>query len=244
MARGMAPKVLSHLDKALLALEEAASAAETTGDLLTLSSALMNAIWIHSRRGAFELARKGGDPPLGALTPNRQKFLAHVGKKSTNQALQRVPAVRRYLILLAFLRLAQEQITDETVDLFDGCLAHNYNRAGHDLEEFRRTTARATNAKVVLFETMAPVVLGATIPDAELCTRILHAIPPERLRAELEETQRLMRTLDDNNFDFLTQRYAYLRQFTPELLRTLTFRAHQPGDPLVGALEAAHGTAP
>src|SRR5205085_6093473 len=40
---------------------------------------------------------------LRVLTPNRQKFLAQVGKKSTNQALQRTPPERRYPILVSFL---------------------------------------------------------------------------------------------------------------------------------------------
>jgi hypothetical protein len=39
---------------------------------------------------------------LSALTPNRRKFLAQLGKKSTNQALQRTPPERRYPILVAF----------------------------------------------------------------------------------------------------------------------------------------------
>jgi TnpA family transposase len=175
---------------------------------------------------------------LGALTPNRQKFLAQVGRKSTSQAWQRAPAQRRYPVLLAFLCQALEEITDETVDLFDACLAHAYNRAGHDLEEFRHQVARATNAKVVLFDTLARAVLDPTIPDAEVRPRILREIPPERLRAELDETQRLIRPLDDNYFDFLAQRYGYLRQFTPKFLAAFAFRSHDAHDPLLEAVAA------
>jgi TnpA family transposase len=173
---------------------------------------------------------------LTALTPNRCKFLAQVGKKSTNQALQRSPAERRYPILVAFLHEALYELTDQTVELFDHCLAHVYTRAGHDLEEFRHTAARATNAKVALFDTPARAVLDPAIPDAQLRRSILRQIPAERLQAELDETQRLLRPLDDNHFDFLAQRYNYLRQFTPEFLDALTFRSHDPHDPLLDAL--------
>jgi TnpA family transposase len=58
---------------------------------------------------------------LGALTPNRRKFLSQVGKKSTNQALQRTPPERRYPILIAFLRQVAEELVDESMDLFDRC---------------------------------------------------------------------------------------------------------------------------
>jgi tetratricopeptide (TPR) repeat protein/transcriptional regulator with XRE-family HTH domain len=78
MVRGMALMFLGRLDEALLTLEEAASGAETIGDLLTLSRAFMNMVGVHTRRGAFDHARacgersreyvaQCGDPPLTAL---------------------------------------------------------------------------------------------------------------------------------------------------------------------------------
>lgn len=174
---------------------------------------------------------------LGALTPNRQKFLAQVGKKATNQALQRAPAERRYPNLLAFLRQALEEITDETVDLFDFCLAHAYNRAGHDLEDFRKASARATNEKIIYFDRMARLTLDPTIPDKALRAHIYQDISPAQLQAALEDCQRLLRPLDDNYFDFLAQRYSYIRQFAPVFLEAFTFRSHERHDPLLAAIE-------
>ena len=40
---------------------------------------------------------------LSSLTPNRLKFLAQIARRSTTQALQRMPEQRRYPILVAFL---------------------------------------------------------------------------------------------------------------------------------------------
>ncbi len=51
---------------------------------------------------------------LSSLNPNRQKFLAQMGRKSTNQALQRMNEQRRYPILLSFLR--QSQASDLSYD--------------------------------------------------------------------------------------------------------------------------------
>jgi tetratricopeptide (TPR) repeat protein/transcriptional regulator with XRE-family HTH domain len=76
--RGMALMHLGRLDEAVSTLEQAASVAETVGDLLTLSRAFMNMMGAHTRRGAFERARacgerareyveQCGDPPLTAL---------------------------------------------------------------------------------------------------------------------------------------------------------------------------------
>ena len=77
---------------------------------------------------------------LQALHTNRLKFLARLGKRLTNQALQRAPAERRYPTLVAFLRQALEETTDEVIDLFDRCLARASARAERKLEEFRLAT--------------------------------------------------------------------------------------------------------
>jgi TnpA family transposase len=152
---------------------------------------------------------------LSPLTPNRRKFLSQVGKKSTNQALQRTPPERRYPILIAFLRQVAEELMDEVMDLFDRCTAQVDARARRDLEEFRRNAARATNEKVALFTDLTGMVLDPQIADPDLRTHIYKRHPKERLQAAMEESERLMRPLDDNYFDFLTGRYNYVRQFAP-----------------------------
>jgi hypothetical protein len=69
-----------------------------------------------------------------ALTPNRQKLLAQVARRSTTQALQRMAAERRYPLLLAFVQQTVVEITDEALDLFGRCLAETEARANHDLK--------------------------------------------------------------------------------------------------------------
>jgi len=72
---------------------------------------------------------------LSSLTPNRVKFLAQVGRKTTNQALQRAPEARRYPILLAFLHQSLIDLTDEALDLFDGRI---WQKSKADLIPLRR----------------------------------------------------------------------------------------------------------
>ena len=45
---------------------------------------------------------------LSCLNPNRAKWLAQIGWKSTNQYLQRMPPDRRYPVLVAFLQQAHK----------------------------------------------------------------------------------------------------------------------------------------
>jgi hypothetical protein len=173
---------------------------------------------------------------VSSLTPNRLKFLAQIARRSTNQALQRMPEQRRYPILVAFLYQTLVDLTDETLDLFDRCLAEAYHRASRDLKEFRLAVARSTNEKVQLFREIGRVVLDPQVRDADLRRTIDRRIPPAELRAAVEESDRIIRPLDDHYFDLLESRYTYLRQFVPEFIDALAFRSG--GDsPLLRAVD-------
>ena len=53
---------------------------------------------------------------VSGLTPNRVKLLAQLGRKSTNQMLQRMAPERRYPILAAFLTETAMDITDDIIE--------------------------------------------------------------------------------------------------------------------------------
>jgi uncharacterized protein DUF4158/Tn3 transposase DDE domain-containing protein len=171
------------------------------------------------------------------LTPNRLKFLAQLARKATPHMLQRVPEPRRYPMLVAFLAQSLVDLTDAVIEMFDQCLADTDRRARQDLDEFRSTVARATNEKVWLFRELGRVVLDPAIRDPELRAAIYQRIPPDVLRRAVEESEQIVRPLDDNYFDFLERRYGYLRQCAPRFLETLTFRTHATPDPLLEAVD-------
>ena len=175
---------------------------------------------------------------LNALTPNRRKLLAGIGRRSTNQALQRMSPERRFPILMAFLAQATEDVTDEVIDLFDRALTNSYARARRELDEFRRSIARSTNEKVVLFRAMGRVVLDTSISDADLRAAIYRQVLPEEdLAAAVADADQIMRPLDDDYFDLLAERYSHLRQFVPSLLSAFTFRSSDLDQELVQAIE-------
>jgi TnpA family transposase len=173
---------------------------------------------------------------LSNITPNRLKHLAQLGKKTTNQALQRAPETRRYPILLAFLSQMLIEITDEVVDLYIQCLGQTDTRARRDLDEFRRSIARATNEKVRLFQTLGQIVLDPEVSDDRVRAAIYRQISKDKLQTAVEECDQLIRPLDDNYFDFLARRYSYVRSFAPAFLDACHFRSHREDDPLIEAI--------
>lgn len=174
---------------------------------------------------------------VASINSNRRKFLARLGTKSSAWALTRAHDYRRYPILVAFLRQTLEDLVDEVLDLFDRYLADADSTARHKLDEFRRSTARATNEKVIMLEELGEIVLDPAIPDAQLRESIHQQIPPTRMRSAVDECKRLRRPPDDNYYDFLADCYPTLRQFTPALLATLTFRSNRQANALLEAVQ-------
>ncbi len=187
----------------------------------------------------LRLLRTLGAPAwdLSALTPNRRHLLARIGARATNQALQRMPPERRYPVLLAFLHQTVADVTDEVVDLVDRALGTTYAHAARELDLFRRTVARATNEKVLLFRELGRLVLDPAIDDADLRHAIYTKVEREQLAAAVDEADRIVRPLDDSYFDLLGTRYSYLRQFLPAFLDAFTFRSTDADAGLVHALD-------
>ncbi len=173
---------------------------------------------------------------LSTLNPNRRKLLAQRARRSTNQALGRLAAARRYPALLAFCADSVAELTDEIVDLFDRALAGADARARRALDELRQSSARATNEQVRLFIAVGRILLDPTADAPAKLAEIEARIGWERLQAAVEEATRLARPADDNYFDFLASRYAYLREFTPAVLAALAFRASAAAAPLLEAV--------
>ena len=174
---------------------------------------------------------------LSSLNPNRQKFLAQEGRRSTNQALQRMSPERRYPILLAFLYQSLQDITDELIDLFDRCLADRYKNAKNDNRAFRLAIAKTANEKLMLFQDIVRMVLDHAIPDERLRDRIYQEIDQDKLQTSLEECATLIRPADDKSYDYFVKRYSYFRTFAPKFLATLHFESDKVCQSLLNALE-------
>jgi len=174
---------------------------------------------------------------LACLNPNRAKWLAQIGWKSTNQYVQRMAPARRYPVLVAFLQQALLHHTDVVVELFDQCLWGCQSEAKHELEEFRKAMARSTNEKLTLFRQLGQVLLDDDIEDPDVRAVSFERVPKKVLQEAIDETQSLIRPRPDEAIDFFGKRYSYLRQFVPLWLQTLTLRAQGPDETVLRAVE-------
>ena len=172
---------------------------------------------------------------LDAIPPNRIKFLAQIGRKSTSQAIERMSPVRRYPVLLAFAVQTGVDVLDEIVDLYDRCLAHSYGEAGREMDLIRKRVARSTNEKVVLLQEVGSILLDPSIADDEVRPRVFDLVAPDSLEEVVHDCARIARPLDDHYFDLLATKYSYFRTFAPAFLDALDFRSAQSAASLLDA---------
>ena len=88
-----------------------------------------------------------------------------------------------------------------------------------------------------MFRDIGHLVLDPSISDGQLRQTIYQQVPADKLRAAIEECERLVRPLDDSHFDFLAHRYGHIREFAPAFLQAFTFRSNLNPDPLLQAVE-------
>ena len=171
---------------------------------------------------------------MSALNANRQKFLARPGRKYTMQALRRMGPERRYPILLSFLKQTLIELTDESIDIFDVCIASRHKKAQKALQEYQTQIVETTETHSQLLQTIGDLVLDETVSDAHLREAIYHHIPRANLQVAVKEAHALRRP--SSYFDFLDDHYSYVRQFAPQFLETLSFQSHHDDDTVLEAI--------
>jgi hypothetical protein len=169
------------------------------------------------------------------LNPNRQKWLARLGRKYTVQALRRMGPERRSPILLSLLTQTLIDLTDESIEIFDVCMASRHKKARKALADSHNAMAETTETHSQLLQAIGDVVLDDTVTDERLRQAIYQHMPRDTLQAAVQEARTLRRP--NGHLDFLDDHYSYIRQFAPQCLSTLAFASHQDEDPVLQAVE-------
>lgn len=93
------------------------------------------------------------------------KYLANIGARATNQHLQRSATIRRYPILVAFLKQTLFDLTDIVADLFDANLWERHTDAKAELDQMRLQAARSTNEKLRTYKDVVSIVIDGAVPE-------------------------------------------------------------------------------
>jgi hypothetical protein len=173
---------------------------------------------------------------LSMLPTEQRRFLAAVGRRSSNQALERREPQRRYPILLALLAQSAVDVLDEAVQLFDQAISARETRARLKADQQLVERAKAGEDRQALLGAILPVLLDPAIPDEEVGGLLRAGVGMARLRAAFAQARARLPS-DHGQLGALEASYSYLRQFTPDVLEAVGFAGGTGAQELLGAVE-------
>jgi len=158
-----------------------------------------------------------------SVPPNeRRRFLAAVGRRSTVQALER-RGERRYPILLALAAQSAVDQLDEVVALFDQTVSARESRAKSKTDAALAERAKKGEDRQLLVDVILPVLADPSIPDEQVGGMLRERIGMSRLREVMAAPWKPL-PKDHGRLSAMDASYAYLRQFTPDVLAVIDFK--------------------
>ncbi len=187
----------------------------------------------------LELIRAALPPALdwGAITTNRRRQWAAVVRRLSAQAMRRYPPAKRATLLLAFLTVRGEEVTDAIVEMVDVLIGRIFAQSTVELSEAKLEHAQAHAEGARLFRTIAQVLLDPAIPPEDVRPEVFRRIPREQVSAVVAHTLALDTTEAEAFFAALDPHFRYLRAFAPLVLSTLRFGSPRADNDLLDALE-------
>ncbi|MFC9975593.1 hypothetical protein ACFVH6_32350 [Spirillospora sp. NPDC127200] len=153
---------------------------------------------------------------VSMLPTERRRHLATVGRRSTNQALERREAERRYPILLALVAQSAVDQLDEVISLFDQAVSARESRAKTRTDEALIERAKRGEDRQLLMDVILPVLADPSIADEDVGPILRNGIGMSRLREVAAGGWKPL-PKDHGRLSALHASYSYLRQFTPDV---------------------------
>lgn len=175
--------------------------------------------------------------PIDSLHPNRQKRFAKLARIRSTYHLERLPAYKRYPILVAFLRESLLTLTDDVLSMYDAFWEHSFAKARREYEQYQQRVASAKDTALQTLGQAVGIVLDeAQTPSEQVRAEVFARIPRQDLILAWEAVQTLLYPTRYSHLTFLTKRYTLFKQFTPHLLAQIQFEQGFTDDDFTQAL--------
>jgi hypothetical protein len=173
---------------------------------------------------------------LSVLPPERRRWLAGIGRRSTNQALERRRPPRRYPVLLATVTEAAVEILDELLGMYDQAVSAVEQRARHRLDDQLAERGRAGEARLALLDDILAIACDTGIADEAVGGLLRGELGLERLlAARRDPSERSPR--DHGHLALMAASYSHVREFVPGVLAAVRFTGGTDARPLLAAVE-------
>ena len=177
---------------------------------------------------------------LERLNPNRINYLAKIGARATNQYLQRSNEVRRYPILICFLKQSLYNFTDDLIEMVDQRLWELYNQAKRNFDSDRLLASKTIDQKLKTLQDIGHILLDQNIEDNSVRAKAFEYMAPDELKMSLSETKQLIRPEHDAYVDYFGKSYNRVRRFSSKFLATVKFQVRGSDSGLLTAPGLSH----
>ena len=160
---------------------------------------------------------------LSVIPANRKKRLANTVRQNTNTYLQRMSPQKRYPLLICFLYETLLDTTDIVLLMYGEFWQQALNEARKALEEYQKGIVKTQGFAVLTLVKTAQMVVDERIDSPNLRNIIYEHLTKEDLNAALNF---FLKNIDHDAHSlqsFLLNQYARFKQFTINLLKTLSF---------------------
>jgi TnpA family transposase len=159
------------------------------------------------------------------LNNNFQRSLARYARQCSIYRLRRLRGERRYTVLICFLRQLYQDTFDAAVQMHDKLMNKVYNKADKEIDDYMKARRRHIRSSLSYYREILGVLLDEDIGQENIRSAIFKTIDEETLKSEMAEIEEILGNKYSDSFKRVIARHSYLRQFTPALLRHITFQA-------------------
>lgn len=169
----------------------------------------------------IEIGAKSWD--LSKLSQNRIKQLANAVRNDSNAHLKRFSPIKRYPMLVCFLRESYLDITDTILVMYADYWQQISNKAHKALDLYLLEGIKSQQQAIKIVTQTSKMVIDDSIEAPQLRPKIYESLPKNHIQVALqtlEEKQLKMLSY----LSFLKNSYAAMKQFTSNLLAKFDFQ--------------------
>lgn len=173
----------------------------------------------------------------GNITMNRLRQWAAIVRRLSAQALRRYPDQKRATLLLAFLAVRAEEVTNTIVEMFDQLVGRIFVRSDAEVEQTKVDRARFLQTSARHLRQVAEIITNEAIKDEAVRQELLRYLSPEGWAEHKTVYDAFERGEVEVLFSLLGRRFKHLREFAPTVLDTLSLSSPRDHHPLLEGLQ-------
>jgi len=190
--------------------------------------------------------RRCGHAPVdsidwGEITLNRLRQWAAIVRRLSAQALRRYGPEKRATLLLAFLLVRCEEVTNIIVEMFDLLVGRVFDKSDAEVANTKAQRAQLLQESARHLRRLYEILVDETIPNDTVRDALFRYLPRERWEAQNTRYDAFERGEVTALFSLLGRRFGHLRSFTPTVLQTLHLSSSREEHPLLAALQTLAG---